>query len=110
MIKKKVLYELVLLDKEKFIFDRHCVRGLHLTMCSSPTDLTFCSTYLLSPEAELLADQLEQLGVTEWQEVDNFIDPTEKLVSPEMSLSRNARIKLKADTEVAFSGQSAKLP
>ncbi len=49
-------------------------------------------SYLLGPEAELLADQLEQLRVTKRQEVYNFIDPTEKLVPPEMSLRRNQRI------------------
>lgn len=45
-------------------------------------------TYLLGPEAELFTDKLQQLQVTEWQEVYNFIDPTEKLVPPEMSLRR----------------------
>lgn len=53
---------------------------------------THSVTYLLSPEVELFADQLEQLWVTERQEVYNFIDPTQKLVPPVMSLGRNRRI------------------
>lgn len=50
------------------------------------------ATYLLSPEVKLFTDQLQQLGVTERQEVYDFIDPTEKLVPPEMCLRRNQRI------------------
>lgn len=47
--------------------------------------------YLLSPEAELLANQLQKLRVTERQEVYNFIDPTQKLVPSEMSLGNQTK-------------------
>lgn len=54
--------------------------------------ISFHVTHLFSPEGELFADQLQQFRVTERQEVYDFIDPSEKLVPPEMSLWRNQRI------------------
>lgn len=42
--------------------------------------------YLLGPEVELLAHQLDELRVTKRQEVNNLVDPSKKLVPPELTL------------------------
>lgn len=49
--------------------------------------------YLLSPEAELFTDQLQQLWMAEWQKIHNFSDATKKLVPTKMSLGKNTRTR-----------------
>lgn len=43
--------------------------------------------YLFCPVVELLTDQLYEFGMAEGEEVNDFVNPSQKLVPPELSLS-----------------------
>lgn len=48
-------------------------------------------SYPLGPEVQFLVDQLDELRVAEGEEVDDLIDPSQKLVSPEVSLQSQVK-------------------
>lgn len=63
--------------------------------------------YPLSPEAQLLVDKLDELRVAKGEEVDNFVDPSQELVSPEVSLQEGKRKSREVCWEGKANGQSA---
>lgn len=64
---------------------RVCVKEQHLKC--------LMHLHLLGPVVELFADQLNAFRVTERQEVNNLVDPPQKLVPPELSLKRTNQIE-----------------
>lgn len=48
-------------------------------------------SYSLGPEVQLLVDELDELRVAEGEKVDDFIDSSQKLISPEVSLQSHVR-------------------
>lgn len=57
-----------------------------------------CS-YSLGPEIQLLVDKLDELRVAEGEEVDDLIDPSQKLISPEVSLQGQVRDEVSLVTQ-----------
>lgn len=57
-----------------------------------------CS-YSLGPEIQLLVDELDELRVAEGEEVDDLIDSSQKLISPEVSLWGQVRDKVSLVTQ-----------
>ena len=57
-----------------------------------------CS-YSLGPEIQLLVDELDELRVAEGEEIDDLIDSSQKLISPEVSLRGQVRDKVSLVTQ-----------
>lgn len=48
-------------------------------------------SYSLGPEVQFLVDELDELRVAEGEEIDDFIDSSQKLIPPEVSLRGQIR-------------------